>query len=1081
MSRTLTGAILASLLSILTLNAQTPHASVVGRILDASGAVVPRADIAIHNTGTNEVRRTVSDDSGEFLVPNLPPGVFHVEVKKDGFRTLRQENLELQVDQAARLELRLEVGSVADTIKVTASAPLINTENAVKGEVVSRLEITEMPLISRDFHDLAFLVPGVTERAEGSGYGSGISANGARYENTNFIIDGMSNYSYGAGAQQARPNVDAMQEFKMQTSGYSAQYGRLAGGIVNMTLRTGTNRFHGSLYEFFRNDALDARAFFNPSKAKLRQNDFGATLAGPVLLPKLYNGRDRTFFLFSWESALTLNGVTQLSVVPTDLQRQGDFSQTTAAGGGAYVLRDPYSTSPCTATNRAGCFPNNIIPASRIDPIGRKIAAYYPRPNYPGANNFIAIMNSDPAWHGFNYKIDHRLTDRDNVSARYLIRYQHIPNPFQGSTLGTFGYAAERPQSLYGVNWTHLFSPTVIHEARVSLSRTLSTEQNDSHGHDYAKELGITGVTSDPKLVGFPVFSVTGMATVGDASGQPRLWAANGYAVGDTLTVVRGRHEIKLGADVLRSQYFQVQAINARGTFSFLGRQTNEPLADLLLGLPSSTSRQVGTNPNYLFNTNIGLFVQDDIRATPRLTVNIGLRYEILKPVYDKFGRWANYLPDRQIVAIADDIALPDMKDILTQAKVTDRFGLAKNLGLPGALVYTNYDNFAPRLGIAWRPFGGNKFVIRTGYGLYYGATSVGNLPSFFSGFPFTVSQSFSYATTDPNALTLSNPFPISRVVIGGTANTNGYQVRPPTPYQQSWSLTLERELGRMSAIEIGYGGSKGTHLARQYDINQALRDPALRTSAGFPRPNMAFTTINYYSFGASSAYHALTTTLRRRLAANLFFNINYIFSKSLDHASQSTGTGTGGYGLAQDSRNLTLEYGRSDFDIAHRATYGFNYETPKTWFRLARSWQVAGTGILRTGLPFTPRVATVLLDQGEANRPDRIRKGTISNPTIQGWYDISAFPRVPLNSFRFGNSGRNILTGPNFIAPNVALMKRFYIREQTYLQFRWEAFDFSNTPAFNLPVIYVDQRNAGTITGTKNNRSMQLALKLVF
>src|SRR5258708_2731401 len=364
--------------------AQDPSATLMGSVVDASGALVAGRKVEIRNTATKEIRKTEFDDKGEFTELNLAPGLYEVSIFKSGFRTLRETNLELQVEQQARMEFHLELGSMMQTVEVQAVAPLINTENAVKGEVVVSHQMVEIPLNGRDFVDLAMLTPGVLPNAQG-GAGSAMAINGARADNTNFIIDGFNDQNPRGGAAQARPNIESMEEFKMQTTGYSAESGRLAGGVLNMVLKSGGNQYHGVLFEFLRNDVFDARNFFDDRKSKLRRNQFGGMTSGPVLIPKLYNGRNRTFFLFSWESFRQRQGESRLGVVPTEAQRQGDFS-------GQGLLKDPLASGACNKTSQAGCFPNGrLLPLSRLNPAALNAQAFFPPANRPGlVNDFYA-------------------------------------------------------------------------------------------------------------------------------------------------------------------------------------------------------------------------------------------------------------------------------------------------------------------------------------------------------------------------------------------------------------------------------------------------------------------------------------------------------------------------------------------------------------------------------------------------------------------------------------------------------------------------------------------------------------------
>ncbi len=1062
------GGILA-LLAASFVCAQNPTATIIGSVIDPSGAAVPGASIKIRNIDTNQVREVQSGNDGAFTSPNLPAGQYEAIVVKTGFRELKETNFELQIDQLARMDFKLEVGSSSEVVEVRGdSTPLLNTESAVKGEVLVAAEIVEMPLNGRDFADLAYLVPGVARRAQG-GQGSNFNINGARADNTNFIMDGFNDQNPRGAAAQATPNLDALQEFKVQTSNYSAEYGRLAGGVINMVLKSGTNRYHGVLFEFLRNDLFDARNFFDADKSKLRRNQFGGTVGGPVAIPKLYNGHDKTFFLFSWESYRQVLGETRLGRVPTALERQGDFSETG-------LLTDPLASGSCTATIKTKCFPGSIIPASRFSPIALKVAAFYPLPNLPGrANNFRTNVDDDDKWDSFIFKIDQRVSKQDNVSFRFLKKLSHNSNPFNGSDLGTFGSFVNNHQSLMGLAYTRVFTPALINESRIGFIRTADREKGAHAGRDYAAELGITGVTTEPKLIGIPRFTVRDLVAIGDGNNMPVEFTVNNIQVGDTLTLVKSKHLFKFGGEYLRTQFLQPYYNNNRGTFNFLGRWTSEPFADFLLGLPETNTRQVGSTPNYLYSTNYSLFAQDDWKIASRLTLNLGLRYEIIKPPEEKYGRYTNFVPELGKQILADDSTLKGSGIVFTNP---DRVGVARDYGLPPALTFTRYKNLAPRVGFAWRPFAGNRTVVRSGYGMFYGVSLQNPVRNSLANvFPFAISQTFNRNTANPNFLTLSTPFPTGSV----TNVLNGYELHANTPYLQSWNLTIEQEIGWGSAIEISYVGSKGTHLARQYDINQPLRSAGVPSSS-FPRPYPAANaTINYYGFNANSTYNAATISIRKRFTQGFFYRVNYTYGKSIDDASQSQGSSDGGYAGAQDSRNLHGDRGRSDWDVGHTFTMNFSYEVPWRKNVLVRGWQLAGTGRAYTGQPFTPKLSNVNLNLGEANRPDRIAKGTVEHPSPDRWYDTAAFPVVPVGSFRFGNSGRNILDGPGYLGVNLTLLKNFRIRENSSVQFRWEAFNVFNHANLNLPVVNVNAANAATIKDAEAGRLMQFGLRYRF
>ncbi len=447
------------------LDAQSGMATVTGLVSDTADASIPQAAIRIRHLETNIAREMMTSAEGEFTITNLPPGVYELTAEKSGFRGHRKSGIILEVGQVLREDIRLQVGAVNESISVHSEVALINTETgAIKGDVITQQEIADMPLDGRDFTDLAFLVPGVMPRAQG-GQGSGLNVNGARADSTNFSVDGFNNRNPRGAAPQVRPNMSAMQEFKMEVSGFSAETGRMAGGVVNMVLRSGTNRFHGDLFEYIRNDVFDARAFFDTTKQPLRRNQYGATLHGPVLLPRIYNGRDRTFFLFSWEAYREVLGQSNIGRVPTALERSGDFSQSVVPITGAKLyLRDPLATGTCNATNAASCFPGNVMPASRFDPIALKLMAYYPLPNRgDGPNNFINTAKDFDVWNSFMWKVDHRFSSKDSMAFRYQIRAADNTAPFAGSGLALWPTYSNDARSLLGVDHTHLFSPNTLH------------------------------------------------------------------------------------------------------------------------------------------------------------------------------------------------------------------------------------------------------------------------------------------------------------------------------------------------------------------------------------------------------------------------------------------------------------------------------------------------------------------------------------------------------------------------------------------------------------------------------------------
>src|ERR1035437_584527 len=1056
--------------------AQTPAATLVGRIVDASHAAVVDGAIRVRDVNTNEIRTARSSGEGEYTVSSLPPGSYEVTVEKAGFKLTRETNLELAVEQTARLDVVLQVGAVSESVEVTATVPLLNTETSSRGDVVAPAEITEMPLNGRDFNDLAFMVAGV-QTAEEGGKGSPYVVNGARADASNVTIDGFNNQNPRDAGAQARPPLDSLQEFKLQTSGYSAEYGRLAGGVVTMALKSGGNQLRGSVFEYVRNDMFDARNFFDAGKSKLRRNQFGASAAGPVVIPKLYDGHDKTFFLASWESFRGISGSSSLGVIPTDLERVGNFSKSLDATGKLVPIKDPLANGSCTATNSSACFAGNIIPASRMSSISQQLLKYYPSPNFTGINNYLANANSTDSWDSFLFKVDQRVGAKDNVAVRVLQRWESSNDPFSGSPLGSFGATTDNGQSLYGISETRVFTPTLINEFRAGLTRTTNVELSDHAGTNWAAQYGIPGTTSDPNLAGFPKIGITGFETLGGSTTNPIRYVVNNFNFNNVLTWNKGRHTIRAGGDVLRVQYYQPTNSNFNGTLTFSGKNSGNGFADFLLGYNSSTSRKIGTVTNHIYSTNYGAFIQDDYKIHPNLTLNLGLRYELQSMPYEKDGQMSNYVPGLGKVILAGASTVPNLDATVAGAGLTGLVGLATDNGLPRSLVNSNKGNFAPRIGFAWRPFGNNRTVVRSGVGIFFTGSRLSAIRTDLTGgFPFSLSQSFTGSTSNPAALTLANPFPASLAKLSGITTSNGYEVTPPSPYLASWNFTIERDLGQGVGVEVGYSASKGTHLGRKYDINQQVRTPASTT-----RLYKGYGDIEYYTFGGNSSYNAGTLTVRKRFNRGMFFRANYTFGKSIDTASGLNYAGNGGYQGAQDSLNLNSERGRSDFDIRHVFSMNFAYQLPFQRNFLVRGWQVAGTGTAYSGQPLTPQLSGPSNDLAQATRADRLSNGALDNPTANLWYSPAAFAIVPDSVFRYGNSGRNILDGPGSTAINISLSKWFQLAERAKAQFRWEAFNTTNPSNLSLPAVNLDKSNAGTITKARAARVMQVGVRYQF
>lgn len=1090
-------------------------ATITGSVLDAGGAVIPQARLRMRQTETNAVRQVETGGDGSYTVTNLPPGTYELTADREGFRAHKETGLVLELGQVRRLDINLQVGAVGDSVTVVSEPPLINTDaGAIKGDVITNQQINEVPLDGRDFVDLALMVPGVIPMAQG-GQGSGLNVNGARSDSTNYSVDGFNSRNPRGAASQVRPNMGAMQEFKMEVSGFSAENGRMAGGVMNMVIRSGTNQFHGEVFSYVRNSVFDARAFFDTQKLPLRRNQYGTTVHGPIR-------RDKTFFMFSWEGYREVLTQSNIGNVPTAMQRQGDFSQSVVPVTGARLfLRDPLATGTCSATSAAACFPGNRVPASRFDPIALRLLAYYPLPNRTdGFNNFINTAKDYDRFDSYMWKFDHRFSGQDSVAFRYQYRIANNTSPFAGSGLGLWPTYVNDPRQLAGADWTHLFGPSLIMEVRGGFNRNATRESEKFQGQDIAAELGITGTTKDPLLRGFPRFAVQDYLPIGAAAGQPQHYFVTTFQASNKFTWIKSKHTVKWGWDIERVRFNQPFNDNTRGTFTFQRNWTNHSIGDTLLGLLQSTTRTAETTRNYLRSLSLGSYFADDYKVTRTLTLNLGVRYELDMPPVDRYDRASNFDAGLGKIILADDRNLPQLPERLARFSLQDRVALARDVGRPRSLVFADKVNFAPRFGFAWRVPGQRRMtVLRGGYGIFYTGHLLNPIRvSLMTGFPFSVNQTFSRLGTDTSLVTLANPFPDSRATEGNSTNSNGYDPRPKLGDLQSYNLTVEREIAPGWGLEVGFVGSKGSHLGRQYDINQPLRSlEAYQANVPFPRPIAGINTVNYYSFGANSSYNAGQISLRRQMRG-AFVRLNYSFSKSIDDASQISGNSTGGVAGAQNSRDLKSERGRSDFDRRQVVTAVFSTPLPfgrgRKFLNGARGWrhgvvggwQMSGSAAYYTGQALTVTSANVDTNLGESQRPNRIGSGLpATNPggrrgVDYPWFQVSDFEAVPRcasrtsceespNGFRpftFGNSGRNILDGPSQQFINVAMLKNFRRRERRNFQLRYELFNVLNRANFQLPERQFNALGGGSITsvvdrGRGGPRVMQVALKYEF
>ena len=1028
--------------------AQSVRGSVGGTVADASQKPLTGATITLIDDATNKARTAESDARGDFLVTGVAPGSYQLTVEKAGYRKYVLP-LTLALNQELRADVPLLAGNRTEAIVVTATRSMLKTDSAALGTVIENRSITGLPLDGRNFYELALLVPGAAPAAPGSaGSARGdiaLNINGAREDSNNFLLDGMYNGDPKLNTFGVTPPVDAIQEFEVLTSVYDASFGRNAGGQVNVVMKSGTNALHGSAYEFFRNGAMDARNFFAPadqSKPQYQRNQFGASLGGPIR-------KNRTFFFADYEGRRARQGITQVSNVPTLAERKGDFSSDPP-------LINPFTQQP---------FPGNKIPDFMLSPVGVAIAALYPAPNraVPGQNFVSSPTERDRDDH-FDVRLDHSLARSSELSFRYSFADRSLFEPFTGAGFPVVpGYGDNVPRRAQNVmlSETHVFSPELINEFRAGYNRVSAGAYQQNMGTSINQAVGLPDLSNNPRDLGMSLIQVTGYSSLGDEYNNPQHSASNILQFTDQVTYVRGRHLFKFGADIRDLRQNAYRDEQARGFIDFLGLITGNPLAELLMGLPTVTGGAHLDNAQHLRTHSDYFFGQDTFRVRPDLTLSLGVRYEYNAPPVDAENR-ANVF------------------DLATQSLV--RVGTN---GVPRSGYEPDRNNWAPRVGVAWSP-GNRGRVFRAGYGIDYdqGALATGeglyfNAPYFDFKLYFPL-QGLPLFLSDPFPQTFPFPVPSSALA---------FQRNFRTPYVQQWNFGIQQQIGKSRVAEIAYVGAKGTKLLAARDINQPHPSPQQPN----PRPDPQFADINILESRADSIYHSLQARFQQRMTTGLSVLASYTWSKSIDDASNFFSS-AGDPNFPQDSYNVRAERGRSNFDLRHRLSLSYAYDLPahrfdQAWVRtLLGDWQTFGIFTFQTGRPFTvallpnfdnSNTGQSILGFGANDRPNVIGDPHSSRQTPDLWFNTAAFTVPPYGSF--GNSGRNILEGPSFQTINFSLVKNTTIREGIALQFRAESFNLLNRPNFGLPDIFVGSPTFGHILSAQDPRHIQFGLKLLF
>lgn len=1072
-------AVLALLLSVnLTLGQETTG-SITGEVKDPSGSVVPGAQIQATNLDTGAEFSVTSDEAGLYNLPLLRAGRYRMTVEAAGFQRQQRDGIVVNTTERLRLDVTLNVGQVTDTVNVTAETPLLQSERVTIGQVVEQRTIQSIPLATRNFTQILGTSAGVVGsvfNADNPGTGSdSVSVNGARRGSNNLLVDGVptTNPLNNAPDGDGTPSIEFLGEFKVLTSLYSAEYGRNLGSTINVTTRSGTNTFHGGAYEFLRNTRLNARPFFNPVRGQNNQNQYGANVGGPVILPKLYNGKDRTFFFVGWESSRQRNANSNSAaiqrVVPTAAMRNGDFSQR------GRVINDPL-------TGQA--FPGNIIPTARINPISKAIQdKYIPLPNFVsgGAPNFFAARSIATDIDMWTVRMDHRWSTNDSTSGRWFQSWQGDLSPF-GQGMPGFGQTSKRQKHSGNVTHTHMFSGSQVLEVRFGFDDT--SQFIAFENADDVTTVGLRPLASTNKA-GVPKINITNYISFGNQANWSDF--IQRYTVGATMTWIRSRHNIKYGFESQMSNYNPKNALVSRGVFNFNGQASGEEYADFLLS--HTRTKQFGAPPDggelKMRDNLMAFFFTDDWKLSQNLTLNWGVRYEYHIHPYAYNLNMVNWWPDRY-----------------TGVGSLEASGIVQGgvNGVPRATVTNDANNIAPRVGLAYRI--GDSWVIRAGAGLYYDTRTgqiaqqaFNNPPTFTqltadcnaAGNPCVLNRPDNWTYLDPGYDPSRIPFPTrptDQLQVWGTERN--------TKYDNAWqyNFSIQRQLPGNVLIESAYVGTKGTNLMARRNYNPLVPQSNGSLSRLYP----GFGNLLVTSQNGSSSYHSFQTTLRKRTRMTTV-QAAYTYGKTLGNGDDNARFFTSIYPTPWN--DFSRAKGPANFDRTHRFTVVGNQDLPSPFTSgagkfLLNNWSLNAFLVAQTGTPVTvfnrdsgQALGGIATDPAGAFFSDVISGVPLVTPgdlkdNLRNYINRAAWSPAPRT--RFGNSGRGMFRGPGQTSVDFSVFKDFKFRERLNLQYRAEFFNLFNMANFNNPANSMDAANFGQINSTSvNARLIQMALKFTF
>jgi hypothetical protein len=1066
------------LLSSLPVSAQVPTAVLTGVVRDASGAVIPNVKVQAINTGTNLSRQAITDQSGTYRIAALNPGPYRLEAEAGGFKKATLGDIVLEVGSQVRVDVEMQVGDVTQSLEVTGRASLVNTENNQIGGVINQSRVVSLPLNGRNFMELTTLTAGI---AEGTGAAAIVNkraptAAGMPHQDNNYQLDGADNKEAFFNSWNLGPSVDAIQEFSIQVGQYSAEFGAGGGAVINVVTKSGTNQLHGTLWEFLRNDKFDARNFFlTPTQriAPLRRNQFGAAVGGPIR-------RNKMFLFGNYDGSRIRQGLFRSAMVPNADQIGGNFA------GYSKVIRDPLTREP---------FAGNVIPRQRLDPIAQALAKFYAAPNNPNpVQNFTTNVSGRNDYDSGLGRFDWRVTDKHDLMVRYGIQdiNQYTPGtfPLVGGLI-----VPQKPQNL-AINVTSILSPRVLNEFRASYSRQIHRQRGQNSGNPIAATAGIPFAPREGSGAGF----VEGIGlgnTIFSALSEQQPWflTVNSFQWYDGVTWSRGKHNLKAGADIRRHRADAFLGTRLNNSYTFSGQFSGDGFSDFLLGNMSSSSIALAPNETGRFRrTMTAFYFLDDWKVSQKLTLNVGLRYEYSQVPRELGGLTPTF--DPSLANGQGGLRFP--KHNTNAAPFYQRVRPDLGFGFTDreTLFTSDKNNLAPRFGFAYRPWGGNRTVVRGGYGIFYSGPQLMNLvQNSVTGPPAQLWAGYTSDATRPTltwAGDVNNPNgSLATAIFGVLTSPENHWL---DGYTQQWSLSVGHEVHN-TVLEVQYLGSKSTHIENSHDYNATQPGPGnVQTRIPWPKWNRVFG----FNSGGASNYNGLLASAEKRLGKGLMFKAAYTFSKTL---AKNGARSTGNVGQVQNPFNLRLNNGYSVDHLPHRFTGNFLYELPfgrgkqlgnnvhRGVDLVLGGWIVSGILTLHNGYHITgPTVTAANCNSSPTNlcRPDVLREPLLGGTGLFSprWdRDVFDWPlntaRHPAQAPRFGNSSMNLLRGNGINTSDLGIFKNFVFKEDYRFEFRLEMFNAFNHTNFANPVSAVENPNFGrTFSTSIAPRTIQFGLK---